>query len=106
MNDALVEPSGDSLTSAGLSFVAKILIILIWGLSHIHWFVTKIGLLPRFSLLLFSSASHLIINFPMLSYSHLLTTSAMATSYKTKKTRGAVLGLATLQEVAVACPIA
>ena len=71
MNDALVEPSGDSLTSAGLSFVAKILIILIWGLPHIHWFVTKIGLLPRFSLLLFSSISCLIINFSLLFYSHL-----------------------------------
>ena len=30
INDALVEPSGDSLTSAGLSFVAKILIIVVF----------------------------------------------------------------------------
>ena len=67
MNNMLVEPSGDSLTSAGLSFVAKILIILIWGLSHIHWFVAKIGLL------LFSSISHLSINFSL--FSHLLICS-------------------------------
>ena len=94
----------------------------IWWLSHIRWFViccqdshySHLGTVSHslvccqdwFIIVFLNLTPEYQLLIVVFSPAHLLTISAMATSYKTKKPRGAMLGLTTLQEVAVACPLA